>query len=42
MMTALEDVADRLNRMVKIALDTGEASIAEAAKRITAAGESGA
>ncbi len=35
-MTYLEDVADRLNRTVKIALDTGEASSIEEAEQIFA------
>ncbi|MGA2795359.1 MAG: hypothetical protein ABSE69_17905 [Roseiarcus sp.] len=35
-MTHLEDVADRLNRTVKIALDTGEASSIEEAEQIFA------
>ncbi|MDE2133262.1 MAG: thiamine biosynthesis protein ThiF [Alphaproteobacteria bacterium] len=35
-MTHLEEVADRLNRMVKLALDTGEASSLEEAQRIFA------
>src|ERR1700733_1905301 len=36
MMTDLEDIADRLNRTIKIALDTGEASSIEEAERIFA------
>lgn len=35
-MTHLENAADRLNRTVKIALDTGEASSIEEAERIFA------
>jgi hypothetical protein len=35
-MTSLEEVADRLNRTVKLALDTGEATSVEEAERIFA------